>query len=207
MCWPLSSHTALLLARRYINFGALCLNFLQVSKDYAELTNPENANTFDSATSIIKGLMSVLTFGLLLSFGGVAIKKLVTKARAVDKAELGAKIRGRSSSLAGAAGAVRKFFAPSSKTTEGAETETEAAAGTSASEIEIEMGRCGTAELPKLSKAGSEMGANAADGANPMQRGDGAAGVHGADGDNPVLAKRADQAAALRDPYGSLSLL
>ena len=153
MCWPLSSHYGIALACRYINFGALCLTFLQVSKDYAKLIDPKNANTFDSATSIIKGLMSVLTFGLLLSFGGVAIKKLVTKARAVDKAELGAKIRGRSSSLAGAAGAVRKFFAPSSKTTEGAETETE-----------IEMGRRGTAGLPKLSKAGSEMGANAADG-------------------------------------------
>ena len=178
MLVSLLTYRALLLARRYINFGALCLNFLQVSKDYAELTNPENANTFDSATLIIKGLMSVLTFGLLLSFGGVAIKKLVTKARAVDKAELGAKIRGRSSSLAGAAGAVRKFFAPSSKTTEGAETETETeAAGTSASEIEIEMGRRGTAGIPKLSKAGSEMGANAADGANPMQRGDGAVAV------------------------------
>ena len=156
---------------RYINFGALCLNFLGVSQDYAELVDPENADEYDSAASIIKGLMSVLTFALLLSFGGVAIKKAVTKARAVDKAALGAKIRDRSSSLKEAVATARQFFSPSSKeSTENTETATDA--GTSADEIEIEMGRRSTpAELPKLSKAGSEIGANAADGANPMQRG------------------------------------
>ena len=67
-----------------------------MSTDYAKLVDPDNADEFVNATSIIKGLMSVLTFGLLLSFGVVAIKKAVTKARAVDKAELGAKTTGES---------------------------------------------------------------------------------------------------------------
>ena len=149
-----------------------------MSQDYAELVDPENADEYDRAASIIKGLMSVLTFALLLSFGGVAIKKAVTKAQAVDKAALGAKIRGRSSSLTGAVGAVRQFFSSSSETSaENTETTT-TDAGTSANEIEIEMGRRSSpAELPKLSKAGSEIGANAADGANPMQLRSGAVTV------------------------------
>jgi len=77
---------------RYINFGVLCLQFLVLSRLYAELVDPDSADNFDASISIIEVLMIFLTYGLFLSFGGVAIKKAVVKARSVDAADLGAKI-------------------------------------------------------------------------------------------------------------------
>ena len=53
MCGWLLSHR-LLCARRYINFGALCMNFLVVSKDYALLTDPERADEYDAPISFIQ---------------------------------------------------------------------------------------------------------------------------------------------------------
>ena len=80
-------------ARRYINFGALWLQFLLVAQEYAKLTDPSSVAEHDTSIAVIEVLMTLLTYGLLLSFGVVAIKKGVAKARSVDTKKLGAKIR------------------------------------------------------------------------------------------------------------------
>ena len=80
-------------ARRYINFGALCMNFLKVSKNYAELTDPDRADGYDAPISAIQSLMSVLTFGLLLSFAGVGIKKAYVAVQSTSLSDLHARAR------------------------------------------------------------------------------------------------------------------
>ena len=82
------THTHGVCACRYINFGALCMNFLEVSKDYAELTDPDRADGYDAPISAIQSLMSVLTFGLLLSFGGIGFKKAYIAARSTSLGNL-----------------------------------------------------------------------------------------------------------------------
>ena len=107
--------------RRYINFGALCLGFLNVSQLFAEYRDDENADDYTSSIDLIEGLMTVLTYGLFLSFGGVAIKKAVVKARDVDKTKLLEKVRNIRSSSAAAA---KKVTAGTAGT--GADNETSA---------------------------------------------------------------------------------
>ena len=76
--------------RRYINFGALCLQFLSIAQEYAKFTDPSSVTEHDTSIAVIEVLMTLLTYGLLLSFGVVAIKKGVAKARSVNTKELGA---------------------------------------------------------------------------------------------------------------------
>ena len=83
--------TACLLGHRYINFGALCMNFLEVSEDYAELTDPDHADEYNAPISAIQTLMTILTFGLLLSIGGVGIKKAFVTIRSANLSDLRAR--------------------------------------------------------------------------------------------------------------------
>ena len=69
------------------------MGFLNVSQRFAEYRNDNSATDYASSINLIEGLMTVLTYGLFLSFGAVAIKKMVVKARSMDAAELGAKIK------------------------------------------------------------------------------------------------------------------
>ena len=99
---------------RYINFGALCINFLEVSKNYAELTDPDSVGKYSTPISAIQSLMSVLTFGLLLSFGGVGIKKVYLAVRSANINDLAVRARsfGRSCSSGPAALTVKAGEAP-----------------------------------------------------------------------------------------------
>ena len=81
----------LFLGRRYINFGALCLQLLDVSKLYAKLTDPASVAKYDVSISVIEVLMGVLTYGLFLSFGGVAFKKTFLALKHTNIAELRSK--------------------------------------------------------------------------------------------------------------------
>ena len=86
---------------RYINFGALCLGFLKVSQLFAKYRGDDSAEDYASSIQIIEGLMIFLTYGLILSFGVVGIKKAVVKARDMDAAEIKAKIKSIRSSRGG----------------------------------------------------------------------------------------------------------
>ena len=66
---------------RYINFGALCLGFLKVSQLYSEITDPGSEDDFDTSVTLIETLMTVLTYGLFLSFGVVGGNKALVKVR------------------------------------------------------------------------------------------------------------------------------
>ena len=74
--------------RRYINFGALVLNYLVLAQNFARYTDPTGVDAYDSRMIMIEILMQVLTFGLFLSFAGVMIKKGVVKARSTNFAEM-----------------------------------------------------------------------------------------------------------------------
>ena len=64
------------------------MNYLVVSKTLAEFVDPNRIAGLDARISTIAVLMEVLTFGLILSFGGVAIKTAVVKARQTSLADL-----------------------------------------------------------------------------------------------------------------------
>lgn len=68
------------------------MNFLEVSKSYAMLTDPGRANEYDASISAIQSLMVVLTFGLLLSFGGVGFKKAYLAARSTSMRGMAARV-------------------------------------------------------------------------------------------------------------------
>ena len=74
--------------RRYINFGALVLNYLVLAQNFARYTDPTGVDAYDSRMIMIEILMQVLTFGLFLSFAGVMIKKGVVKARSTNFEEM-----------------------------------------------------------------------------------------------------------------------
>ena len=103
-------------ALRYINFGALCLGFLKVSQLFAEHREDDSANDYDASIDTIEALMTFLTYGLFLSFGGVAIKKAVVKARNVDKTKLVEKIRNIRSNTAAEAETIRSTAAEAETT-------------------------------------------------------------------------------------------
>merc|ERR1712166_166917 len=84
--------TCTLVLTTYINFGALSMNYLVVSKSLADFVDPGRIAGLDARISAIAVLMEVLTFGLILSFGGVAIKKAVAKARQTSLADLRTRI-------------------------------------------------------------------------------------------------------------------
>ena len=84
------------------------MNFLEVSKDYAELTDPDRADGYNAPIAAIQSLMSVLAFGLLLSFCGVGFKKAYLAARSSNLSDL----RARASNL----GRSRGVSAPASET-------------------------------------------------------------------------------------------
>ena len=86
---------------RYINFGAFCMQVLVFSRDMARRDGDEElAEENEGSIEVIGGIMEFLTFGLLLSFGGVAIKKAVVKAQSTDLSDLRAKVKGRTSDVA-----------------------------------------------------------------------------------------------------------
>ena len=64
------------------------MNYLMVAKSLAEFVDPDRIAGLDARISAIAVLMEVLTFGLILSFGGVAVKKAVVKARQLSLADL-----------------------------------------------------------------------------------------------------------------------
>ena len=64
------------------------MNYLMVAKSLAEFVDPDRIAGLDARISAIAVLMEVLTFGLILSFGGVAIKTAVVKARQSSLADL-----------------------------------------------------------------------------------------------------------------------
>ena len=64
------------------------MNYLAVSKTLSEFVDPDRIAGLDARISTIAVLMEVLTFGLILSFGGVAIKTAVVKARQSSLADL-----------------------------------------------------------------------------------------------------------------------
>ena len=86
--------TCTLVLTTYINFGALSMNYLKVSQTLAHFVDPDSIDEYDASIAAIGIIMQLLTFGLFLSFGGVAIKAAVVKARATSLSE----IRGRISS-------------------------------------------------------------------------------------------------------------
>jgi len=93
--------TCTLVLTTYINFGALSMNYLEVSKTLAHYVDPSSVDEYGASIAAIGLLMQLLTFGLFLSFGGVAIKAAVVKARGTSLSELRARIssaisRGRS---------------------------------------------------------------------------------------------------------------
>ena len=69
------------------------MNFLEVSKDYAKLTDPDRADGYDAPISAIQSLMSVLTFGLLLSFAGVGIKTAYVAARSTSLSDIRTRVQ------------------------------------------------------------------------------------------------------------------
>ena len=76
--------TCTLVLTTYINFGALSMNYLEVSQTLAHYVDPGGVDEYDASIAAIGLLMQLLTFGLFLSFGGVAIKAAVMKARGLD---------------------------------------------------------------------------------------------------------------------------
>ena len=69
----------------YINFGALTMNYLELSKTLARFLDPTSVDDeYDAPISSISIIMQVLTIGLFLCFGGVAVTKGVEKARRLD---------------------------------------------------------------------------------------------------------------------------
>ena len=101
--------TCTLVLTTYINFGALVMNYLALSKAFARFVDPSSVDEYDAPIAAIGILMQVLTFGLLVSFGGVAFKKGARKASGL---ELPASVRSRFAS-------VRRHFVstPSSRST------------------------------------------------------------------------------------------
>ena len=87
-------------ARRYINFGAFSMNYLELARDFARANDEtEEAAGFESQILVIGVVMEALTFGLLLTFGGVALKKAFFAVRAVRLNTLGDELKQRVSSL------------------------------------------------------------------------------------------------------------
>ena len=73
--------TCTLVLTTYINFGALSMNYLKVSQTLAHFVDPASVDEYSASIATIGILMQLLTFGLFLSFGGVAIKEALVKAR------------------------------------------------------------------------------------------------------------------------------
>ena len=65
--------TCTLVLTTYINFGALAMNYLEVSQTLAHYVDPGSVDEYDASIAAIGLLMQLLTFGLFLSFGGVAL--------------------------------------------------------------------------------------------------------------------------------------
>ena len=108
--------TATLVLTTYINFGALSMNYLEVSKGLAVYVDPNKIEAYNDQIEAIGVVMQILTFGLFLSFGGVAMKKLIVKAQGTNLGEVRGTIRGYlsdrfSSSPQGEAGSTEEVAA------------------------------------------------------------------------------------------------
>ena len=76
------------------------MQVLVFSRDVARRDgDDELAEENEGSIEVIGGVMEFLTFALFLSFGGVAIKKAVTKAQSTDLSGLRAKVKGRTSDV------------------------------------------------------------------------------------------------------------
>ena len=121
-----------------------------MTQNFAEYRNDDTrTEDVDSQISIIEGLMTVLTYSLFLSFAVVGIKKAFVKARSLDAAEIGAKIKNL------------RPFRKMKPRDEAAEFEARAAA-----EIELSKRRS------NLSSVQSEEEAAPSSNSNPMLSGD-----------------------------------
>ena len=77
------------------------MQVLVFSRDMARRDGDEElAEENEGSIEVIGGIMEFLTFGLILSFGGVAIKQAVIKAQSTDLSDLRAKAKGRTSDMA-----------------------------------------------------------------------------------------------------------
>ena len=76
------------------------MNYLEVSKALAAYIDPSKIDGYDRQIDGIGVVMQILTFGLFLSFGAVALKKLVVKAQTTNLGDVRTKLSsffGRSS--------------------------------------------------------------------------------------------------------------
>ena len=76
--------TCTLVLTTYINFGALTMNYLELSKTLARFLDPTSVDEYDAPISAISIIMQVLTIGLFLCFGAVTVTKSAKKARGLD---------------------------------------------------------------------------------------------------------------------------
>ena len=58
----------------------ICI-YLELAREFARHVNPEKSNSYDTQIDVIQVVMQLLTFGLILTFGGVGIKKAVEKVK------------------------------------------------------------------------------------------------------------------------------
>ena len=84
--------TCTLVLTTYINFGAIMMNSLALSQTLAHFVDRGSVDEYDAPIAAIGIIMQLLTFGLLLSFGGVGIKMGFAKAQ-------GLRLDGRLSSM------------------------------------------------------------------------------------------------------------
>ena len=57
------------------------MNYLELAREFARHVNPEKSNSHDTQIDVIQVVMQLLTFGLILTFCGVGIKKAVEKVK------------------------------------------------------------------------------------------------------------------------------
>ena len=62
--------TLTLVLTTYINFGALTINYLEVSKTLALFVDPDSVGNYDHIITFIGFVMQLLTAFVLLTFGG-----------------------------------------------------------------------------------------------------------------------------------------
>ena len=151
--------TCTLVLTTYINFGALSMNYLKVSQTLAHFVDPGNVDEYDASIAAIGILMQLLTFGLFLSFGGVAIKAAVMKARGTSLSEL----RGRIASAVSRGRTRDDSNAPSSPATTSDQSDPPATSAVSLVLSSIRRGVMGIYMLPNPMSAGSSKGEAKAD--------------------------------------------
>jgi len=87
------------------------MNYLELAQSYARLADPESVDQHVGSITAIGVVMETLTFGLLLSFGGVAFKKAYLSLRSTSMNDVRARVRsfGRSGDGLGALAEVQRI--------------------------------------------------------------------------------------------------